>query len=179
MFCVFGEFTPLLVIALSGLVPRTLWIPKQVLWAREKAESRRAATYAATTKSESGSKSETAMPTKNEAGRLGKLLGVYPAWWDRLPITPSWFISRRVDERLRLIDLDDCAIEQDGGHGDGVQRLANGEEVILAAEMRGLNVLGRGDKELKAVLAKWLRARKNGRSIKNIVLERLERLEWR
>lgn len=169
MYVVCGEFTPLVVVALSGLVPRTLWIPKQVLRAREKAESRRAAVYATTASSES--KPETAITTPNEAGRLGQILGAYPAWWDRLPITPSWFISRRVAERLRLIELDDFAIQQDGSWGDGVQRLADGDEVRLAAEMRGLNVLGRGDQELKSILEKWLRARKSGRSMKEMVLE--------
>lgn len=169
MYIVCGEFTPLVVVAFSGMVPRTLWIPKQVLRAREKAESRRAAVYAAINKL--GSKPERLARTANQTRRLGQILGVYPAWWDRLPITPSWFISRRVTERLRLIDLDDCAIEQDGSRGDGVQRLADGEEVLLAAEMRGLNVLGRQDKDLKAILGKWLQARKNGRSVKELVLE--------
>lgn len=151
------------------MVPRTLWIPKQVLRAREKAESRRAAVYAATTKSQS--KPETVMTTENEARRLGQILGAYPAWWDRLPITPSWFISRRVAERLRLIDLDDFAIERDGSRNDSAQRLDELQEVQLAAEMRGLNVLGRSDEELKAMLGKWLRARKRGSSVKEMVLE--------
>lgn len=165
MYIVCGEFTPLVVVALSGLVPRTIWIPKQVLRAREKAESRRAAVYATAV---SESEPETSM--NYEARRLGGILSAYPTWWDRLPVTPSWFISRRVAERLRLIDLDDFAIVQDGSQGDGVQRLADLEEVRLAAEMRGIDVLGREDEELKAMLGKWIRARKNGRSAKEMVL---------
>lgn len=169
MFILCGEFTPLVVITLNGMVPRTLWIPKQVLRAREKAESRRAAVYAATTKSQS--KPETIMTTEKEVRRLGQILGAYPAWWDHLPITPSWFISRRVAERLRLIDLDDFAIERDDSRDDSAQRLDELQEVQLAAEMRGLNVLGRSDEELKAMLGKWLLARKRGSSVEEMVLE--------
>ncbi|MCJ1468896.1 hypothetical protein MMC07_007526 [Pseudocyphellaria aurata] len=156
VYLVCGELTPLFVIALSGMVPRTLWIPKQVLAARNKAASRRAAAYRA--------------KTANETERLGQILGVYPAFWDLVPAITSWFIHRRVAERLRLIDLDDFAIQQDG-KGDGVQRLANLEELQLAAEMRGLDVVGRGEEELKATLAKWLRARKKGRSVKEMLYE--------
>lgn len=169
VYIVCGEFTPLVVVALSGLVPRTLWIPKQVLRAREKAENRRAAAYAVATQPES--KQEITTPKAIESGRMGQILDVYPQWWDRIPIIPSGFIFRRVVERLRLIDLDDYAIVEDGSRDDGVQRLANLEEVQLAAEMRGLNVLGRDEEELKAILGKWIRARKNGKSAKDLVLQ--------
>lgn len=154
VYLVCGEFTPLVVIALSGMVPRTLWLPKQILAEQEKAVRRRAAAYSAT--------------GANETVRLGQILGVYPAWWDRLPAITSRFIHRRVAERLRLINLDDFAIQQDG-KGDGVQRLANLEELQRAAEMRGLNVVGREEEELKATLAKWLQARKNGREVKEML----------
>lgn len=169
VYLVCGELTPLVVVALSGLVPRTLWIPKQVLRAREKAENRRAAAYAAATQSESKQGDTTTKAI--EVGRLGQILDVYPQWWDRMPIVPAGFIFRRVVKRLRLIDLDDFAIVEDGSRDDGVQRLANLEEVQLAAEMRGLNVLGREEEELKAILGKWIRARKNGKSAKDLVLQ--------
>lgn len=70
-------------------------------------------------------------------------------------------LSRRVKERLKQLDLDDHAISRDGGVG-----YLKGEEVKLAASDRGLDVLGRPEEEVRAVLQRWLSARKKHSAIK-------------
>ena len=173
MYLVCGEFTPLVVIALSGLVPRTLWIPKQVQRAREKAEERRRLAYESTSTSplatSSGSSEKPSAGARGAEGehavRVGQILGAYPAWWDRLPAKPTWAIRRRVERRLHELELDDRAIERDGG-AQGLEE----EEVKLAAETRGLNVSGKTDGAVREELKGWLQARKK-RPLTALILE--------
>lgn len=56
---------------------------------------------------------------------------------------------------MEFVELDDAVIERDGG----VEAL-DGEEVVMAAEMRGIDVLGRKEADLKMILEEWLQARK-------------------
>lgn len=123
LWIVCGEFTPLVVTFFPGAVPKTVWIPRQVQRAREKAEKRRAtvkekglASFAGLQQSEIES-----MPTESQSHALnviGQSLGLYPAWWDRwIPtvLPKTWLVKRRVFRRLDELELDDFAIVRDGG----------------------------------------------------------------
>lgn len=62
-----------------------------------------------------------------------------------------FLIRGRVQKRLEELEADDAAIRQEGG----VEGL-NTEEVTLAAEDRGLDVLGKSDKEVRKVVGRWV-----------------------
>ncbi len=157
IFLVFSEWTPLVVVAFSGAVPRTLWIPKQVQKAREKMQQRR---------NEAKATSQDVIPTEVNGPQfgpaqrdalvsVGRMLGVYPAWWDGLPWMPARLVIGRVQRRLQELEADDMAIERDGGVGELEET-----EVGMAAEARGLDVLDKDVEELRRDLKRWLQARK-------------------
>lgn len=88
--------------------------------------------------------------------KVARILGLYPQWWDRLPLKPMSMIRARVNSRLELLDTDDYVIDRDGGVAG-----LDDEEVRNAAETRGLQVLGRDEKALRGELDLWIQARKN------------------
>lgn len=164
MYLACGEFTPLVVVALSGVVPRTLWIPRQVRNARAKIGGRRARAFEARQSSpDSAAALPPVPPSTADTVAIGQILGAYPFWWDRLPVTPTWFIRRRVQQRLQEVELDDFAIERDGG----VQWLEE-EETRMAADTRGLDG-AEDDAVLKEHLQSWLDARKE-RPVGSLIL---------
>ena len=85
--------------------------------------------------------------------------GLYPAWWDRLfgSLIPHWEIKRRLYRYAEYVETDDFAIERDGGVG-GLEK----EEVVRACEERAMDVLGRGQEELRSELMKYFRVKKDG-----------------
>lgn len=135
---------------MSGVVPRTLWLPKQLERARIKAQKRRR-------KSETDLGVEEASSPRALIGSghqgmryLASRFSLYPAWLDTFfPSTiPIPFISGRVSKRLNMLDLDDFAIVRDGGSSGLL-----GEEIQMACDMRGID----GDEgKTRAALEKWL-----------------------
>lgn len=159
IFLIFSEWTPLVVVAVSGAVPRTLWIPKQVRKAQKQLEERRneaKATWQGMSPGDTHSAAEPPLAARDIGLRLGPMLGVYPAWWDRLPWKPAGTVLNRVQRRLEEIEADDMAIERDGA----VSELEE-QEVSMAAEKRGLDVLDKDVDELRDDLERWLQARKH------------------
>lgn len=151
LFMICGEFTPLAVIVFRGLVPRTLWIPKQVETARKKNEERR---NRAKKEFAIKSKEFEASPDQlNPHNYMGAILGCYPHWWDKLPIPATYFISRRLEARSLEILLDNYALVRDGGP-DAIE---GEEELRRALETRGEDVLGKSEDEMRDRLAERLR----------------------
>ncbi|KAL2056327.1 hypothetical protein ABVK25_003350 [Lepraria finkii] len=159
LWIVCGEFTPLVVIFVTWIVPRTIWIPQQVEAARKEAEERRKMAIKT-----SPIQGRLALPTQvidamlpEPRDQLYKFIaqsyGLYPAWWDKYvpSLIPGWFIKRRVRQRVAEIGVDDFAITRDGG----VWRMDE-EEVVRACEERGIDVLGRKNSELREELEKQL-----------------------
>ena len=60
-------------------------------------------------------------------------------------------VRKRVYRRLRELELDDFAIERDGGVG-----MMEGEEVRMACEERGIDILGEGVMDLRGSLKQWI-----------------------
>ncbi len=158
-----GEFTPLVVIFFTGAVPRILWIPKQVQKAREEAEERRSKSrkesvvLVAGPSQRSDIESMPQEPQRTVLKSYAQSLGLYPAWWDRwIPtLIPTSLVRRRVYRRLEELEVDDFAIGRDGGAG----KMA-GEEVLMACEERGIDVLGKEDGHLRRDLQRWLDRRR-------------------
>jgi len=152
-----GEFTPLVVIALTGVVPWTCRIPKQVATDRRKLEQRRAISF----------RNLTAQPPKEKGvdglERMQLLhiswsLGLSSSAWDwlggQLPGLPTALLRRKVGRRVQYLELDDGLIERWGG----VARMEM-EEVRMALVERGVDVLEKRDGQLRAALDAWFRSR--------------------
>lgn len=60
-------------------------------------------------------------------------------------------VRKRVYRRLRELELDDFAIERDGGVG-----MMEGEEVRMACEERGIDTLGKREMDLRGFLNQWI-----------------------
>lgn len=174
VFCICGEFTPLVVVFLSDVVPRTCKIPKQVARAREKAERRRSVSFrsggtTAPRATSAPAKNAAAVPGTSHAQEvahlgpgeilhIGRSLGLFAALWDRLGLGPPvGLVAGRVNRWLEYLDQDDFLIRKNGG----VEAMEV-EEVRFALEERGLNVLGKNDGQLKGLLKAWLRGRERG-----------------
>ena len=153
VFVVCGEFTPLVAIFFSGAVPRTLWVPKQVQKAREKSEARRSEVFRNPPPGLDIDRKEAdpGLLPRAEVLHIGRSLGLYSSLWDRIDLLPLWLIRRRAKKRMDFVELDDLTIRRDGGV-EGLEAA----EVWLAAEMRGLDVLGRKESDLRRDLSDWL-----------------------
>lgn len=165
IFLIFSEYTPLVVVAFSGAVPRTLWIPKQVQKAREKQQKRRETEKETWQERDPANLVNTAKLDQRVFLSVGRILNVYPAWWDRfLPWTPVGAVKERVQRRLEELEADDMAIER-----DGTVRELEDEEVSMAMEARGFDVLDKTAKQLRQGLQRWLQARKHHSTIELVV----------
>lgn len=143
-----GEFTPFVVLALPGAVPLPCRIPRQVekllgKAERGRAEARGEIAGAALDRVKAGTAGEAAPPV----GVLARILGVSSHAW-----TPGFLLASRVERRLRFLAVDDALLVRSGGAEALVE-----EEVRLACADRGVDVLGRGERELRSVLGRWLR----------------------
>ena len=130
-------------------------MPKQVGRAREKAEVRRARSFReGTIQSQNVASSVQELGT-GEILHIGRSLGLYSTLWDRMGKVPVGLVRSRIVKRAKYLDLDDMAIERDGG----VEQMEM-EEVKISMEERGLDVLGKNDAQLRNVLRSWLHARR-------------------
>ena len=64
---------------------------------------------------------------------------------------PTSLVRKRVYRRLRELKVDDFAIERDGG-----VKMLEEEEVRMACEERGINVLGKEEGNMRADLERWI-----------------------
>lgn len=162
MIC--GEFTPLVIVFVTGAVPRVIWIPKQVRGQRERAEERRRIcqqiggfeSSAGTMILRDEISSFTGSRQREAYRYIAQSLGLYSEFLDKYVsfLIPPGFVRRRVDRRLEDLKVDDFAIVRDGG----VQGM-NKEEVVTACEERGMDVLGKEEGELRKALSKWVEER--------------------
>jgi len=150
------------VVWLTGVVPKTLWIPKQVDGVRAAAERRRRETkkvVGVNVDGPVGWSEIQALPLGKRQDMiryLGKALEVYPRLWDRvLGDVPVALIGGRVEKRIKAIEVDDVALERDGGAGGLVE-----EEVRIACVERGLDTLGLEEGKVRGELFRWLRVRR-------------------
>ncbi|OPB37448.1 hypothetical protein A0O28_0043600 [Trichoderma guizhouense] len=151
-FLICGEFTPILVVFVPGLLPYTCRFPKALNETIEKAERRRAIAF---DELESKHPQGVLSPgvTKAVAHRhVLRALDLPGAMWDRLGFTPPgmWNIKGRL--RLSFLEVDDKRLI-DGGGPSGLEV----EELRIACSDRGLNILGKSEAELRTRLGDWLR----------------------
>ncbi|KAK3290678.1 uncharacterized protein B0H64DRAFT_411846 [Chaetomium fimeti] len=78
---------------------------------------------------------------------MAALLGLRVRSW-----TPGFMVRPRVRRRLEFLKVDDALLVAAGGAS-----VLEEEELRLACTDRGVDVLGRGEGELRQVLERWLR----------------------
>jgi hypothetical protein len=140
-----GEFSPLVVFLFPKLTPYTCRIPGHVDKLRRKAEERRARS------AERLGKVKDARTLERVAdGHIARVLGLGGSVWDRVGLGVP-FARRRVRGAVERIVRDDFMIKVGGG-----VRMVDDEEVVLAAEVRGLDVRGREVAELREWLGRWI-----------------------
>ncbi|KAI0123628.1 hypothetical protein BJ170DRAFT_89735 [Xylariales sp. AK1849] len=146
---VFGEFTPLVVLAFPKLTPYTCRIPKQIEKLRTNAQARQAASRRNLQYVTAGDSSAL---DKVTPGHIVRSLGLGSSIWDKAGVDPP-FANQRANQAVRRIFRDDVMIK-DGG---GVNALEP-DEVVLACEDRAIDVRKEGVDALRARLGDWVRA---------------------
>lgn len=140
-----GEFSPLVVFLFPKLTPYTCRIPGHVNKLRRKAEERRARSAEGLAKVKDGM-----VPERVADGHIARVLGLGGSVWDRVGLRVP-FARRRVRGALERIVRDDFMIKAGGGVGK-----VDDDEVVLAAEVRGLDVREREVSELRDWLGRWI-----------------------
>jgi hypothetical protein len=169
-----GEFSPLILPFLGGLVPGPCRMPSQVIRIRKRLQARRRDLL------------ESLPPQAPESGVMGGLdtldraqlrlvsasLGLYSRHWDRLePIhfPPKFWLKRSIRKSVAYLDMDDMLLERSGG----VVQLEV-EEIKIALVERGMDVEGKTNSELRMNLWCWMTSPKG--SIQKLLLQRFENI---
>lgn len=162
---------------ISPVIPRCVWVPVQWEKMRRKRGERRGrwegrggGLYAEAEKGEGGGKRDgvtTAPPNKhvrieaigkdveitNDLGMIGARINAWPRLLDRLHgLVPPSVLLGRVSGIAQALVVDDIAIEREGGVGALVD-----EEVKMAMDARGQDVLGKEVRELRERLEECVR----------------------
>lgn len=207
LVALFGEWLPLIVPFIPGAVPGTCRIPKQIEGMRKKAEERRRISFrqgiSEPTVGEeqlrkvegekdmsTASAKEWPMTQKEYAAQilsklnasqllhLSSTLNLHNRLWDRVQLPPPAFLLRSgVSKHLSYLTSDDLLLQRYGG----AQKLT-AEEVDVACEERGIDVLGRSEQTLRENLSWWL-ARQDedkgrGEVLFTMLFRRLEIRNW-
>ncbi|KAI1407299.1 hypothetical protein F5Y13DRAFT_175247 [Hypoxylon sp. FL1857] len=144
-----GEFTPLIVLVFPRLTPYTCRIPKQSEAMRRTSEARRAASFRVLQHHLPSDDSAALGSVAN--GHICRSLGLASPLWDKIGFDAPFAgtLARRAVQRIAA---DDAMIREGGGVGALVD-----DEVVLACEDRGIDVLDKSVGELRNRLEEWLR----------------------
>lgn len=207
LVALFGEWLPLLVPFIPGAVPGTCRIPKQIQGMRAKAEERRRISFrrgiSEPTKDQMPDLSAVPEPLakvewpssqKEYAAHLLQrlrddqlfhiscTLNLHNRLWDRLldriqMPPPSALLRRGLSKRLAYLASDDKLLDRDGGAST-----LSSDELNIACEERGLDVLGKREDTLRQDLSWWLARQKEdqgkGAAIFTMLFRRLAMREW-
>ncbi|OAA76959.1 LETM1-like protein [Akanthomyces lecanii RCEF 1005] len=152
MFVICGEFSPLVVMLVDGIVPYTCRIPRQLRGSAEKAETRRRQAFR---------ELETAHPHGVLSPRVSpslarkhvlRSLHLSGAMWDRLGFVPPGLWAIKGTLRMAFLEGDDKNLVEDGGPM-GLEV----DELRIACMERGIDVLGKSESEMRTWLGDWLR----------------------
>ncbi|KAF2433752.1 hypothetical protein EJ08DRAFT_551784, partial [Tothia fuscella] len=170
LFAVLGEWLPLVVIFVTPIVPYPCRIPKQIRQTREGLEKRRHDSFRGITDGYvpnskvmrgEGEVKDLKQLNKGQLMHISRSLGLHFGVWDRISyghFPPEMLLRYKVEKWLKYLDQDDALLKRDGG----IEEL-KGEELKLAAEQRGIDILGRKDDELRKNLQLWMKGRSEGK----------------
>jgi hypothetical protein len=152
-------------------VPYRCRIPKLIRKGREKLEERRSKSFrgdmgGVPTPLKKGTEQEVRDVKDLDALQLrhiSRSLGLYFRFWERLGTVwpPAWVLRRRLRKRLQYLEIDDALFRRDGG----VALLKGDEEIRIAAEDRGIDVLNRSTGDMHRILRSWERGSEQGRTL--------------
>jgi hypothetical protein len=166
----FGEWLPLIVPFIPNRVPGTCRIPKQVRGMREKSEARRKMSFR-----QGVAEPKVAQVAVVEGGKwrmtdrgnvqdvlkglkpaqlmhLSCVLNLHSGIWDKLgTMPPAALLRRAVCAKMQYLALDDFLMVEAGGPGG-----LSSEEVMVACEERGIDVLGKAEERLREELQAWV-----------------------
>ncbi|KAK2037407.1 hypothetical protein LZ31DRAFT_600522 [Colletotrichum somersetense] len=150
-----GEFTPLIVIFVDGVVPYTCRLPQQIDAGFKQAEERRQNSFAEFEKAapQGVVVAAASQGTAQAAARKHVLrsLHVPGMMWEKLGFFPPGLWATKGRLRMAFLEGDDRLLARDGGPA-GLEAL----EVRIACAERGIDCRGRGDDELRQLLDRWL-----------------------
>lgn len=146
-----GEFTPLVVLGIPRLAPYTCRIPRQVDKLQRRSEIRRRRLALESTWGETARVGSPAA-----VARIARSLGLISAAWDLLALPDgalALLARRRVRGHVAFLEEDSVLLERAGGTW-----VLEDDEVRLACEDRGLDVVGVPDWVLRPRLESWVKA---------------------
>lgn len=184
ILAVFGEWTPLLVMFATPIVPYNCRIPRQVRRSREKQEERRRRSFRGAFRDLDGSdRSKLYVPTPahvdhvlaagktadgrstNALSHICRTLNIYPGWQDALravrPAATVLEASTRRSLRKHLTNYlrrDDEYLLRSRSKdlSTTIPSLLSDEEALIAAEERGIDILNRPLSDVRRDLNSWL-----------------------
>lgn len=147
-----GELSVLIAAAIDGLVPYPCRIPSQAFHAQERAEARRKRTF-----EQLDAKAPEGVLSANlpiSVARTHALRSLYVSGdlWERLHFLPPGMWQVKGTLKMMFLEGDDQNIIRDGG----VTGLIH-DEVKLACQDRGIDILGKSETDLRGKLGDWLR----------------------
>lgn len=207
LVALFGEWLPLLVPFIPGAVPMTCRIPKQVEQMRAKTEERRRLSFRqgisepamedmptiSAAVQETGTSQKAPEWPMTQVGcaatlisrlrddqlhHLSSTLDLHSRLWDRIQQQPPSFLLRRgISKRLAYLTSDDRLL----GHDGGVRKLS-WDELMIACQERGLDVLGKREEVLRQDLSWWIdrqvEDKGRGRVMLTMLFRRLAIRHW-
>lgn len=170
LLAVFGEWTPLLVIFLTPIVPYNCRIPRQIRKSRQKQELRRKNSfrgvgggYVPAVDDVRGEGIDTLDISPDALHHICRNLNLYPSWldWPALTWIPGWspFAKHRVKISTEYLREDDSRLlfEQPSTiTARDIPRQLTDHEARIAAEERGIDVLERPIADVRKDLGLWL-----------------------
>ncbi|TDZ26881.1 hypothetical protein Cob_v000259 [Colletotrichum orbiculare MAFF 240422] len=150
-----GEFTPLIVIFVDGVVPYTCRLPRQLDSSFTQAEERRRAAFADFERAAPQGVAAASPPPGAVASAARKhvlrSLHLPGMMWDKIGFVPPGMWATKGRLRLAFLEGDDQLLLRDGGAA-----ALEGQEARIACAERGIDCAGRTDDELRRLLDRWL-----------------------
>lgn len=152
MFILCGEFSPLVVMLVDGIVPYTCRIPKQLRAGAEKAEARRRTAFRQLELQHPHGVLSPRVTRSVARAHVLRSLHLAGAMWDPLRVLPPGMWTLKGKLRMAFLEGDDRNLVEDGGPmGLAV------DELRIACMERGIDVLGKSESEMRTWLGDWLR----------------------
>ncbi|KAI5855433.1 hypothetical protein BZA05DRAFT_318686, partial [Tricharina praecox] len=148
IFIVFGETSPFILPFVPHLVPYPCRIPQQLNRQRRLAAEARTKAFASLAAEPTAeiAKRELGQLNSEELRHVARVLGV-----DSLLLPLEGLRRHRVAKRVEHLALDDALLQR----GGGVEALDAGEELVMAAQERGIDTFGRQERDIRDALAGW------------------------
>lgn len=165
LFIILGEWLPLVAVFFTPLLPYTCRVPAQVQSERRVLETRRRRSFRGeidgNVPAPTVRDGDTEVQRINELSRvqlmhISRSLGRHIRLWDltKGTLPPAVALKSKVAWSLAYLDQDDALLIRDGG----IEQLSD-EEVRIACEERGIDVLEKDVKLLRATLLRWIKSR--------------------